>query len=339
MACVTRELKAFGVVVAGVTALAATSFAGATEHVPALVLRCLAVFVCLWLWPSAPKRLPRRDLIAPVLAVLVVVVSLPAAAHLGPALQAVTSVAVVVGIYLTLLATPEDHTAHALVVAGLVGIVHAGWAIVSWASTGAPRGHGGFFSTNDLAAFLAPLAILGTVHVLLPSPSLDPARRRLVGLGALVLCLGVVATGSRAGLVSLGAGLVVLAATRAWRIAVPAVVALALVVLLVSGLRTRFTGAGDAFAFNRIDIWRASVDVALHEPIGVGIGGYASALRQHGVPLEGLVRYPKTATDAHCEPLTALVELGPAGLAATLLPPIFLLTVIIGRFRRRSVGG
>ena len=319
--------------------LATTSNDGATTHLPALALRGLAIVGSIWLWPRAGVRLRRRDLIAPLVAVLVVVGALPSAAHFGPALQAVTSTAAVVGLYLALIAATEDHTFDLLLVCGGVAAVHALWAILEWGFTATPRGHGGFFNPNDLAAFLAPLAIMATSAGVLANPGVRPRRRTVFLPMALVLSLGVVATGSRSGLLALGLGLVLLGLSRAWKGLLPTVLVLIFVVAVVPGLRGRWLGEGDPFAFNRRDIWKASVEVALHEPLGVGLGGYTAALRRHGVPLKGPVRYAKVATDAHCEPLTAWVELGAAGLVASLLPPVFLLVVILYRSRRRSGAG
>jgi hypothetical protein len=319
--------------------LGATAGAGATEHVPALILRGVVVVLCVGLWPRAPVRLKRRDLIAPLVAAAAIVTALPAPAHVGPALQAVASTAAIIGLYLTLLATPTDHTGDALLLCGGVATVHSCWALGQWLADGAARGRGGFFNPNDLAAFLAPLAIIAAAAATTSIAGEQQKRRAVLLTAAALLGLGVAATSSRSGLLALGTGLLLLAFGRARKVVLPAALALALLVVVVPGLRARWLGAGDPFAFNRLDIWRASVGVALHEPLGVGLGGYATALRQHGVPLDGPVRYPKVAADAHCEPLTAWVELGVTGLLATLLPPAFLLAVILGRWRRRSTTG
>ncbi|MBI5511312.1 MAG: O-antigen ligase family protein [Deltaproteobacteria bacterium] len=316
----------------------ATAFAGATEHLPALLLRVIVVVVCVALWPRTAVRVRGRDVGVPLAVLAILVGNLPTAHSLGPALQAVTSATVVIALYLTLLATDDDHTGVALVIFGAVGLVHALWALSAWLAFGRSRGAGGFFNPNDLAAFLAPLALLATAQALSAVPNGWLSRRR-GALAAGALALGILATRSRSGLAALVIGGLVLLFWARRRVLVLALAVLLTVVALTPSLRARWAGAGDAFAYDRLAIWQAAGKIALREPAGVGLGGVASALRREGVPLAGMVRYPKVATDAHSELLSAGVELGVTGLILTLGPALFVVWVLLCRWRREGGGG
>jgi len=240
----------------------------------------------------------------------------------GTGSQAFVAACCVCVLFLLLLATPQATALRLLKLFLGVGAVHAVVAItqaVLWDS----RASAGFFNPNYLAAFLAPLAILALNHF---PKSTAPRSRRLAATALVgILILGVLATRSRSGALALFASLGVLAYARSWRATLLVVALGVALVVSVPSLRQRFAGMGDAFAYSRTDIWAASVRILLEHPLGVGLGNAATALRQEGVPLAGLVRYPRLANDAHSEPLNAAIELGWLGLLLTLIPPLWLL--------------
>ncbi len=300
---------------------AATSFTGATEHASAFVPRLLVTIFCLAAWPRA-ALVPRWQLTAPALALFVVATALLWAPNGGLAAQSFVSVVMVCALYMTLLVAERDHTATLLDLVMLVAAGHALFAVIE-ALLFAGRARAGFYNPNDLAALLVPTCVW----------ALSKARRdrRWLVLVAL-LALGVLASASRSGLLALGAALMLFGLGRRALLttaAVSVVAALALSPLI----RERFAGNTDPYAYARVQIWRSSLEVARAAlPSGVGLGFASEALRQHGVRIDGPVRYPRVANDAHCEPLNALVELGVLGLAAELLA---VLTILAALWRRK----
>lgn len=309
-------------VLVGAVTLWATSQAGGTTHVPALVLRGLVVAAALCLWPRGPVALSAPLVALPIGITTTLAIALGLTPTFGTGSQAFVAAFCVSVLFLLLLATPQAIAWWLLKLFIGVGAVHAGAALVQ-AALSDSRATAGFFNPNYLAAFLAPLAILALNHF--PKSS-EPRLRRLVTTALVgLLVLGVLATRSRSGALALLAGVAVLAYARSWR-ATLLVAALGVALLVsVPSLRQRFAGMGDAFAYSRTDIWTTSVRILCEHPLGVGLGNAATALRQEGVPLAGLVRYPRLANDAHSEPLNAAIELGWLGLLLTLVPPFWLL--------------
>ncbi|MBI3178448.1 MAG: O-antigen ligase family protein, partial [Deltaproteobacteria bacterium] len=304
---------------AALAALATTTWHGATEHLPALALRAMVASCVVVIWPMSPALLRRRDLTAPAVAVLVALAGFLAAGDSGLAVQSLVSVVLVSTLYAAVLAAREDHSRVVLAIAVGIAGVHALWAVVE-RLIGSTRASAGFFNPNDLAAFLAPLAV-----VVLGRAAGE--RRLPTILTSALLVVGVVSTGSRSGALALllGGG-VALAGhlRRPWqRLALAGVAGLVLSVGI-----DRWRGKGDSLAYARLDIWKASASLALARPLGVGLGGYSEAMRVRGVPLDGWVRFPRTATHAHSEVLNAWVEVGWLGLAAVLLPALFLARVL-----------
>ncbi len=94
-------------------------------------------------------------------------------------------------------------------------------------------------------------------------------------------------------------------------------------------------GAGDPYAFTRLDIWKNSLQRVADHPWGVGMGVYKYTSFQYRFPIENAIaRYAKRAESAHNEYLQMGVELGVAGVA------IFLVGVgFLGREIRKTLTG
>ncbi|OGQ89722.1 MAG: hypothetical protein A2289_08835 [Deltaproteobacteria bacterium RIFOXYA12_FULL_58_15] len=301
--------------------IVATAFAGATTHVPALLLRTLVAVVCVAAWPRRTVWVPVWAWVPPTFAWLLLLAGLPSAVSLDPALQAVSKVGFVCLAFLLAASSRENISRRAVLAFQIAGWVHAGWAIGQWI-LGAPRGRGGFANPNDLAALLAPLAVMGLIDLRRAIQRSSDLRIRAV-LGATVAftALGILATLSRSGLLALLFGFAVVLLFWRTRLALALILVVVVANVALPPLRSRWTGSRDAFAYTRLAIWREAVHVALDRPLGVGVGGFHEALRVRGVPIDdGVVRYPKTAHTAHCEPLHAWVELGWPGLLAAILP-------------------
>jgi tetratricopeptide (TPR) repeat protein len=309
--------------------LLATADDGATEHVSALGLRLTAVIAVWALWPRSPGRLQNRHLLVPGAALLLLLAALPFSQSFGPGLQAVLRVGFVCLVFLlSLLVTPTTRAA-GFVVFAAVAVIHALWAVGQRLFTEVARGTGGFFSPNDLAACLAPLLVMA-----LGWASDNPRRRRMAAATAAILGLGLLASSSRSGLLAAAAGSFVLARGSARKLALAAVVTLAVTVVATPSLRERFAGRDDAYSFSRVRIWTQAAKVAWRSPLGVGLGGFEAAMRREGVPLDTPVRYPKAAANAHSELMYAWVELGWLGLALVCLPAIMIASVL--RRQRRA---
>lgn len=316
----------------------ATAFAGATQHLPALLLRAVVVVACVRAWPRASDAVfppfAAADIAVPTLAVLAATWGVVHAPNPGLALQPWLSALLVVLVYFTGLVGSAQAGARLLPYAWAIGGAHGVWAIAQRLS-GSARAHGGFFNPNDLAAFLAPLTLWALAEALAPT---SPRRHPGWAVGtAVVGLLGVGCTASRAGALALALGGACLIAPRLGRRVFVVLVPLLLVLLTVVALRDRFLDHTDPYAYARPAIWRASAEVALATPLGVGLGAYADSLRRHGVPLPGLVHYPRLATQAHNEALQAWVEIGWLGLAAALAAPALLAWTLWRQRRRHPV--
>lgn len=307
--------------------LAATATTGGTDHVSAFALHALAVGAALWAWPRlATAR--RRDFVAPIVGLLVVVVGTLTAPNPGLAFQVLVRVLVVVLLFAAILVAERDPAPAMLTAAALAGLGHALWAVAQAAVTHG-RAAAGFFNPNDLAAFLGPLCVW----------ALAPGRRdRRWLLASALLGAGVVATASRSGLLALALGLMIVGLRR--RAALIALaVGVAGVIAASPVLHERLLGEDDRYTYSRFEIWRASADVGAQAlPLGAGLNFYGEALRQHGVPLTGLVRYPRIATQGHSELAHVFVELGLPGVLALCLAAGALLEAMYRR-RRAALPG
>jgi hypothetical protein len=192
-----------------------------------------------------------------------------------------------------------------------VAVVTAGLACAAWMAIErlavAARPAGPFGNPNPAAtACVLALALL---------PWLRVALRWRVGAAAL-LAAGVVASGSRGGLLGL------LARGLAWglvasgaRVRRAAVVA---VLVAVIGLAARLAGDRDPLRFERLRIWRSAAAAAVAElPLGCGPSGFVDAVLPHNFPRVGeFARYHRIPGLAESDPLQLAVSLGLPGLIA-----------------------
>lgn len=350
-----------------------TCLDGGTTHAGALALRLGALTVIAAAFTRPSISCGWRELGGPAAMGLALLLSAASEPRFGFAMQGIVAALFVVGTFLLSLHEPTGNetrdpaTTRAPVLrwpkgaflesrgsiwwwASCVGALHALWAIGQLALGATKRGQGGFFDPNELAAFLAPLLAVALAQALAPRPVISdaspaasattsaPDARPILSPWAFIaglLALGLVATLSRAGLVaaSIAAVIVVWGRSRGAALAL-----LLLVVALAAStphVRQRFAQGGhDRYAYARFDIWKASVELAIENPLGVGLGGYDEAMRVHGVPLNDVLRYPKRAHHAHSEPLNLWVELGWPGLA-TVFVTLGMIAAALDRVRRR----
>lgn len=188
------------------------------------------------------------------------------------------------------------------------------------------RAIGTFGNPNLLSAFLVLLVPLAAAY----AAGHTQRQARAVGyLGAGVGVLGILATGSRAGILALAAMLLAFLVLR--RPTTPRLVAggvLAALGIIGGGLAVALGGRVGV----RADVWSASVDIAREHPLGVGLGR-TGALLAARTPGDEAFRH------AHNLWLDALLSTGPLGLAATLGLTVFGATCVVRAARRGSAAG
>lgn len=204
-------------------------------------------------------------------------------------------------------------------------ILAAGFAQVVFAIAyqrgylGVGRPHGTLENPNFLAEFLVYASLVAFFAAGRPGGEGWVAR---AGPVLIVLFLvGIWMSGSRGGfLLALAAGSILLAYFLGWRWAlVMASTVILAVVMIPNPLRSRFLGAGDPFAFERIRMWKTSWRIFLEHPFGVGVGHYKYYWHIFRDPVEGtIVRYAKYAKTPHSEFFSILSELGAPGAVAFL---------------------
>lgn len=187
-----------------------------------------------------------------------------------------------------------------------------------------------FVNLNHTAAYLNVAAILALGRGgWLPGggqPATRPGGEAAAWRAAGILCVaGCLASGSRGGMLSLGA---VLAAGLWWgrgrrsrnlRLAVP----LALAFAAIAGLSiyARFSAVEDPYRYMRPRLWGAAIETWTDAPaLGIGPGMYEHRALRHNFPIEtAAFRYSKQPSSAHSAPIQVLAEEGVAGLLALVL--------------------
>jgi O-antigen ligase len=227
-------------------------------------------------------------------------------------------------------AVRKPHHARWLVrgyVTGAVLSALVGFVSPAPAEGDAARLSGGIGDPNELALVLVPG--LALAFFALPGARTATERWLLVG-GAGVIAISLLETGSRGGLVALGAtfaaGLVlggrlrarVLGALLAFAALGAAYFALA-APAQVTGRITHFTGGGGS---GRTDLWAIAQDVARDHPLaGVGIGNFEAVERSYVSRTTNLPAIDLILDQTHVVHntyLELLAELGVVGLACFL---------------------
>lgn len=169
---------------------------------------------------------------------------------------------------------------------------------------------------NFLAAGLVPAAAIGIG--LLPIFRRGPMRLFLIGSVAAIF-IGIVATGSRGGLVATAVAVVTaIVVARGRRLQLGVLVAIAVVIgsfwISTSSLervKDFETGTG------RVDLWRTASEMAADHPLlGVGLNNFRGESVKYSLrptPVEGEVTVGETPLVAHSVYLQHLAELGTIG--------------------------
>jgi O-antigen ligase len=218
------------------------------------------------------------------------------------------------------------------------GIAAHGLAALVQRFLGETRPATTFFNTNHLAAWLVAASFV--VGGALPEWT---SRARAAGIGAIAVGVAAfAASGSRGAVLAVAAsGAVWLAAAapsldrRRLRIAI--VVLATAVTAGAAGAAWRFATSQDPFAFQRLDIWRASTGaIAEDSLLGTGPGQFHLAANHLNFPLERqTLRYARSFPTPHSDVLRAACEFGIPAAAAL---GVTLGLVVMGAVRRRREG-
>lgn len=202
---------------------------------------------------------------------------------------------------------------------------------------------GTYVNRNHLAGLFELAVLVGTGLFAAQRIRRAPAAAQLLlGAALLAALLGLVATGSRAGLLSLGCGLAIFAAlatrARPRRLAIAAIVlataASVTALLLPDGLIERFARVDDDLhtAGMRPDIWRGALALWAAFPwFGIGLGAYGDLS-----PATQPAAVPGRLEHAHCDPLELLVETGLVGTGFALAFVVAFAVPLVRRCLRTS---
>ena len=293
--------------------MACTAFDGATTHLPAFFLRLIMVAGVFLFWPKQTRLCHFGEILTPCLALLSLALGLSITPVIGQGINPAITTVICIALFLALLYSATDHTTSLLRCLVVVGAAHSLWAIGQWLAAD-ERASGGFFNPNNLAAFLAPLTLVALIQAM---EKKDSSPLLWWFISGLILC-GISCTLSRSGLATLGVSVSILLVGKHRKKALLPIIGFGLLTASLLLWRQFGVDQTDPYSLSRLAIWKASVDVALSNPLGVGLGGYGDAMRVHGVPLDGFIRYPKLATQAHSEFFQVWTELGWLGLIALL---------------------
>jgi O-antigen ligase len=177
------------------------------------------------------------------------------------------------------------------------------------AGRGLSRASGLFVNPNDPASLLVPTLVAAWAF-----------RGRRVWLPLLLVLLlgsGIALTGSRAAVLALGAGLLVMLPTRQSRI----IGAVVVVGAVASVLVWRTLAVADSLAWHRIGIWSAVLDLVATQPVtGVGPGSLPEAAGVVRIThADAFAQHLHSIGAAESTALGVLVQTGAVGLVVVLV--------------------
>jgi len=205
---------------------------------------------------------------------------------------------------------------------------------------GEARPAASFLNANHLASWLIAALLLAWGERLV-SGRVGRSRDALYVAMTMVVTSAVAVTGSRGALVGLLAGALVVFVLAWPSLARPArrvaAAGFALLLLVAAGGVSYRLAQSDPFRYQRVEIWRASLDVVAHRPIlGAGPGQFRTVARAFQFPDgDGPLRFDRGFATTHSDLLRVPCELGIPGLAAALA---LVGTIAYEVGRRRSRG-
>jgi len=181
----------------------------------------------------------------------------------------------------------------------------------------APVSRTGFLSPNNFACFLV-IGFTLLLSLVLLGPKTPFFVKLICSLNILVLGFMIITLRSRGAFLGLVVGTLgpMWVKGKKWIFVTSLIV---LGILVIPNFITQYvfwSKAADPYAYERINIWKASLKMLRDHPIwGIGLGMYRNYADQYNFPVEGQVgRYGKVAWSAHNDVLQVGVELGVMGL-------------------------
>ncbi|MCX5867403.1 MAG: O-antigen ligase family protein [Proteobacteria bacterium] len=220
-------------------------------------------------------------------------------------------------------AVKPSHRRAILLALVLSGLVHSSWAIFQYGFLGAGRAPGGFFNPNFLAGYLVPVFSISWSKFMHSIQQSEYQWGRLkkrdilfLGIAGINLA-GIFCSASRGGILMVFIAILLISFYYLRKRVLYVLIPLLLFTLLVPNpfLNRMKTLGEDPWAYGRIQIWKNSVGLFWHHPLGVGLGMYKYYSREYQFSGETTVsRHLKYALVAESDALHFLVELGLFGL-------------------------
>jgi hypothetical protein len=246
---------------------------------------------------------------------------------------------------------PPDQTGHqagwlliflAVYLLIFMGAFEGAFGIIRYFLEEGDRAKGTFFNPAFYAGYLIAICPLCLAILIFPSsaPVLSfwaRAKKPLLFAALILMILGMIYSGSRAVLAAILALAAVLFSR--WRnlALVLLLLFIASVAVIPNPLRERVKNLdqNDLYAWERIAIWKSSLDMTCDQPYGIGLGMYKYRYFRFMRPVEKarFSRYPRHANTAHSEPLHLAAELSPL---APLLLLIMAGALIMSGFREST---
>lgn len=212
----------------------------------------------------------------------------------------------------------------------LAGLTESVYGVFKYSRPHTGQVSGTFFNPAFYTGYLTGLisfALAGALFPVLPGASKGRGILTRAGLATafLVMLLAMVVSGSRAIIFAAAPiGLIFLARFRVKGLAVLAALTLA-IIFIPNPLNRRFEElkTRDPFAWERVTIWKSSLNMIRHHPAGVGLGMYQYYYDRYAYPIKSMKigRFGKKGTFAHNDYLNLAAESSPLapGLALAWL--------------------
>lgn len=333
---VTRPVMLYGLCA---LILFAPILEGGTTQTAVMIIRLLICGLLGLQFADAVRngalKVPRTSLSVPVLVFLVLsVVSVVFSSYANQSSQWLLVLLSYAGLlyFVVIYLDRWEHLAIPFLVLIGTASFETAWGIAQVFGLDHLRATGTFFNPNFLAGYLAlvwtPLLAYCSFFPYRRLKRLWSTNRNMfwgwVGRLAvpMVLCavllLGIVATGSRAGMLLVVCAFALIVGARRGFPAIWILLGLIVTIGVVPNhARDRLIAehAANPFAYTRVQIWEAACQMMWDHPIGVGLGLYQYVSPRYAFPVEGqIARHERIAQTPHNEFLQIGAELGVAAV-------------------------
>ena len=299
-----RGIEPLGIAAAGVVAVSAL-LGGAFSPEPRLAIGAALAAIAAWCVAGWTGSLAREEWLALGVIAWGSLAALVQRSHLLAAKEMVTAWLIAWLLFVAARRVGAANRDRMVVILAAAAVLISAGVLLECLGAGQPRMGGLFVNPNVAVSLMAPMV-----------PALWLLRRggRGVWLGVVcgVLVLGILATGSRAGL----AALVVVIACVLPTARLRAIGALVVAAAAVGMVWLRFASDPDSLAWHRVAIWRALWElVPAHPWLGVGPGWLEDATGVVRIShVESIARYRHVIGSAESIPMGLAVRTGLVGM-------------------------